>query len=338
LIVGAKGSSLDLVMNSLYFDDEIPELVNMQDANDVMDSNLATPIPVYIRFKARGFPIVGTTIDYFDFRGLTVAEGRSLAMIGECAIGSRVAEKLDLKPGDSLVSSPENIFDLAGVYPLKMNIVGVLEKTHTSDDLGVFVDLKTTWIIEGLVHGHMDVTKTDDTSVILKRTDDNVTANLKLVQYTEITEENLDSFHFHAEPTECPITAIVAVPYDEKSGTILRGRYLETEETRQIVKPKDVIDGLLENIFRIKNVLDAVIVVVGFATVLAIILVFTLSLRLRKREINTIFKLGCSRATIAKLLAAEIFIIVIISAIICAAALLLVNLYSNDLVRTLFIR
>ena len=61
---------------------------------------------------------------------------------------------LGLGPGDSLVSSPENFFDLAGVYPLKMEIVGVLETSDSPDDLAVFTDLKTNWIIMGLGHGH----------------------------------------------------------------------------------------------------------------------------------------------------------------------------------------
>jgi putative ABC transport system permease protein len=131
---------------------------------------------------------------------------------------------------------------------------------------------------------------------------------------------------------------VIAVPHDDKSGTILRGRYLNREDTRQIVRPADVIDGLLQNIFRIKNVLDAVISVVALATILAIILVFSLSLRLRQREIQTIFKLGCRRATIVRLLTAEIFIIVIMSGVFCGAMIFLVNQFSNDLVRMLFIR
>jgi putative ABC transport system permease protein len=131
---------------------------------------------------------------------------------------------------------------------------------------------------------------------------------------------------------------VIALPHDDKSGTILRGRYLSREETQQIVRPEDVIDGLLQNIFRIKNVLDAVISVVALATILAIVLVFALSLRLRQREIKTIFKLGCRRATIARLLSAEIFIIVVMSGVFCGAMVFLVNQFSNDLVRMLFIR
>ncbi len=338
LVVGAKGSALDLVMNSLYFGDEVPELISMEASEKVIETALALPIPVYVRFRTRGHPIVGTTLDYFDFRGLKIAKGRSLTMLGDCVVGAIVAERLALRPGDSLVSSPENLFDLAGVYPLKMKVTGILEKSHTSDDLAVFVDLKTVWVIEGLGHGHEDLTKVEDPQAILKRDEMNITASAKLFQYTEITEDNLNSFHFHGDPSIYPITAVIAVPHDTKSETILRGRYLSGEEKHQIAKPEDVIDGLLQNIFRIKNVLDAVISVVALATVMAIVLVFTLSLRLRQREINTIFKLGCSRMTIARLLASEIFIIVFSSGVLCSVMVLIVNQFSNDLVRMLFIR
>jgi putative ABC transport system permease protein len=338
LVVGAKGSALDLVMNTLYFGDEVPELINMEASDRAMDTDLAIPIPLYVRFRARGNPIVGTTLDYFEFRGLKVAEGRQLAVLGDCVLGAKVAESLKLRPGDSLVSSPETLFDLAGIYPLKMKVVGVLEKSHTSDDLAVFVDMKTAWVIQGLGHGHQDVTKLKDPTLVLKRSDTNVAATAKLYHYTEISEKNLDSFHFHGNLSAYPITAVLVVPHDTKSGTILRGRYLTKEEKHQIVKPEEVIDGLLQSIFRIKNVLDAVISVVALATILAIILVFALSLRLRQREIQTIFKLGCRRATIARLLTAEIVIIVLISGVLCGALIFLVNSFANDLVRMLFIR
>jgi len=148
----------------------------------------------------------------------------------------------------------------------------------------------------------------------------------------------MSSFHFHGNMSAYPISAVIAVPYDAKSGTILRGRYLSKEETQQILQPEAVIDGLLQNIFRIKNVLDAVIAVVALAMVLAVILVFTLSLRLRQREIQTIFKIGCSRMTIAKLIAAEILIIVVCSAFLCGIMMVAVQSISNDIVRMLFIR
>ena len=338
LLVGAKGSSLDLVMSTLYFGDEHPEAITMAAVERIWEADLALAIPIYVRFKARGFPIVGTSLDYFDFRGLRIANGRSLAVLGDCVLGARVAKDLGLQPEDHLVSSPETLFDLAGVYPLKMKVVGVLAETHTSDDRAVFVDLKTAWVIQGLGHGHQDVTRLTDPSLVLKRTESNVAATAKLYHFTEITAENIESFHFHGDTNLYPISAVIAVPHDDKSGTILMGRYIGKDEQLQILRPTEVIDGLLQTIFRIKNVLDAVVTVVGLATLMAIVLVFALSLRLRQREIQTVFKIGGSRLTIARLLSAEVLIIALGSSLLCAMGIAAVRLAADDLVRMLFIR
>ena len=337
LVVGARGSALDLVMNTLYFGDELPQTITALAADTVTATGLAVAIPLHIRFQARGYPIVGTTLDYFDFRSLQLASGRPLVMLGECVLGAQVAAELGLGPGDSLVSSPETVFDLAGIYPLKMTVVGVLEQDHSPDDAAVFVDIKTAWIIEGLGHGHEDVTRTSDASVLIERTESNVTANAKLMQYTEITAENRGAFHFHGDTRGYPLTAVLTVPEDARSGTILRGRYLE-DAAYQIIQPRDVIDGLLENIFQIKDVIDGVIVIVGLATLLAIVLVFALSIRLRARELDTIFRLGCSRLTSVQLLGSEILIIVLLSGALVAGALLVVNVHASDLVHLLIIR
>ena len=133
------------------------------------------------------------------------------------------------------------------------------------------------------------------------------------------------------------ITPSLAVPTDPKSGTLLRGRYVSQETLIQIVQPAEVIDGLLQNIFQIKNVIDAIIVLVGIATMLAIVLVFALSLRLRQREIDTVFKLGCRRMTIARLMAAEIVIIIVFSSFLCVGLMTVVEYFKHDLVRMAFI-
>ena len=337
LVVGARGSTLDLAMNTLYFSNEVPQSIVSQAAGEVTATALAMGIPLHVRFQARGYPIVGSTLDYFDFRALEIASGRPLVRLGECVLGAQVAAELGLGPGDTLVSSPETVFDLAGIYPLKMRIVGVLAQNHSPDDLAVFVDIKTAWVIEGLGHGHEDVTKTSDASVLIERTESNVTANTKLLQYTEITETNRDAFHFHGDTSGYPLTAVLAVPADDRFGTILRGRYLEDAD-HQIIRPREVIDGLLENIFQIKDVIDGVIFIVGLATLLAIVLVFALSIRLRARELDTIFRLGCSRLTSVQLLVAEMLIIALISGVLVVAALLVVNVYASDLVHLLIIR
>jgi len=320
LIFGAPGSALELAMNTLYFDDERPASIPARAIDEVVATGFARVIPVYARFAARGFPVVGTEIDYFEFRGLRIGNGRQMALIGECVLGAEVAEALGVGPGDHLVTAPEAVFDLAGVYPLKMTVAGVLEPARSADDRAVFVDIKTAWIIEGLTHGHADLASIDDASVVLSREKGLVTANAKLMQYREITEANIDSFHVHGDDGHFPLSALIAIPRDEKSGALLRGRYLDGDATLKVIEPASVIDGLLDTVFRIKQMLDAVIVVIASATLLAVFLVFALSLRLRSKEMETNAMLGCNRSTTVRLLAAEVFVIA--TASIALAALL----------------
>jgi putative ABC transport system permease protein len=265
-------------------------------------------------------------LDYFDFRGLAPAEGAMLAMLGECVLGADAAAALGLKPGDTLLTAPENLFDLAGVYPLKLHVAGVLGKSHSPDDQAVFIDLKTAWVIDGLGHGHAEAKPGTD-----------LAADARLVTYTEITPDNLDSFHFHGDPATYPVSAVIAVPHDRKSAALLRGRYLDPEAKTQIVIPAEAMGGLLQNIFRVGALFDAVLALVGGAALSALGLVFALSLRLRQKEMQTIFLLGCSRLTTFRLLAAEIALVVLASAAVCLVLLQPLQSRAGELVRHLVI-
>ncbi len=322
LIIGAKGSPLELALNSLYFESDMPPKMTFAEAQRVADSGLATAIPLYIRFNARTFPIVGTTLDYFDFRGLEVSKGRKMAVLGECVLGTDVATNLKLEPGQHIVSSPESVFDIAGVYPLKMKVVGILSPTGTPDDRIVLVDLKTTWIIEGLAHGHQDMSKPEAAAGVLKREGNTVIANASVILYNEITPDNMDSFHFHGDTAGFPITAIIAAPHDEKSGTLLQGKYLGDDELVQIVKPSTVMDELLGTVLTVQNYVVAAVVVIGFSTLMTSVLVFMLSLRLRKREIEAMHRIGGSKARVLGLLSTEIAAVLLIG-FACAGLLTL---------------
>jgi putative ABC transport system permease protein len=337
LLVGAKGSPLELVLNSLYLESEAPETLRYAQVDRIAESELAQPIPLYVRFHAREHPIVGTTLEYFEFRGLRFAAGRAMAVLGECVVGARVAESLGVGPGDSVVSSPESVFDLAGVYPLKMRVVGVLEPAHTPDDLAIFADLKTAWIIEGLGHGHRDLARLEARSAVLSRRGDTIVANASVVQYNEIGQENIDSFHFHGDLSGYPITAVIAVPETGKSGVILMGRYQGAEEAGQIVRPIEVMQELLETILTIQSYVVTAVVIVGAATLATAALVFLLSLRLRRREIETMMKLGGSRLAVASVLVSEMAVVLVLSTALAGGLTLLTSRFGSAAIRALLL-
>jgi putative ABC transport system permease protein len=216
-----------------------------------------------------------------------------------------------------------------------MRAAGVLRRAHAPDDLAVFVDLRTAWIIGGLGHGHQDLATVEDQDVLLKAEGNEYTANAKLLQYNEITEANLDSFHFHGDTSRFPISAIIAVPNDTKSADLLRGRFLSADETCQILRPVDVIRDLTGTLFRIEGILQSVFGMLGFATVLLVALVIMLSLRLRQREMQTMFKLGCSRSMIAGLVTAELGIIVAASGAFTLCLTMITGRYVDNILRGL---
>jgi putative ABC transport system permease protein len=318
LLVGARGSPLELVLNSLYFSSEHPELIDYSEVTRITDSGLADAIPLYVRFRSRIYPIVGTSLDYFAFRDLDFVSGRPMAVLGECVVGANVAESLGIAPGDAMISSPETVFDLAGIYPLKMKVTGVLARAATPDDDAIFVDVKTTWIIEGLGHGHQDLSAPEAAPGILSRSEENIVANASIVQYNEVTEGNIGSFHFHGNLAGYPLTAVLALPRNEKSGVILRGRYTDDGARSQIVRPVTVINELLDTILTIQQFIVSAVIMVGLATIATAALVFMLSLRLRRSEIDTMLKIGGSRPRVASMLLAEVFIVIILSSSLAA--------------------
>ena len=337
LVIGAKGSPLELVHNTLYFESDVPAPMRSEEVTRGAESGLAWVIPVYTRFRARGHPIIGTTLDYFEFRGLEIAGGRAMAVLGECVLGSDGAGKIGGGPGGHVVSSPENVFDLAGVYPLRMKVVGVLERTHTPDDRVIFVDLKTSWVIEGLGHGHQDMSQPEAAPGVLRREGNKFIANASVRQFNEITPDNIESFHFHGDTGEFPVTAALVVPHDEKSSALLQGRYLSQNERVQVAVPSSVMDELLSTILTVQSYVVTAVIVVGVSTLATAALVFMLSLRLRRREIQTMMKIGGSRGSVLGVLASEIVVVLAVGIVLAGGLTALTSRFGSEIIRAVIL-
>lgn len=337
LIIGAKGNSTDLVINTLYFEQTEIEALDMHILEELDKTGFGLAIPMVSYFEAREFPIIGTNLDYFEFRDLAIREGRTLRYVGECVLGERVAERLDLRPGDRLVSSPENFMDLAGIYPLEMEVVGILEPSGSPDDLAIFTDLKTNWIIMGLGHGHQDLQQVNDPGLVLDRDSSHVTASSKLFIYNKIDGKDLESFHFHGDPGDYPVSSVLFIPASNKASTLLRGRFESGDMKDQVVVPSVVVDHLLQSIFRIKQIFNTIFILVGLATLLILGLTVTLSLRLRKDELYTMFTIGSSRNKIFQIIGFELLILMLMSLLVAVILYSITGYFVEDFIRLFII-
>ncbi len=311
-IVGTKGSALDLMMTALYFKKEILASLSLKEMPE-------GGIPLHVRFEAQKAPIVGTALEYFAFRGLALKAGKQITRLGDCVLGARLADERGLKPGDAIFSTPEQTFDMAGTYPLKMRIAGVLTANGTPDDDAVFCDLKTAWLIEGRAHGHDDVKGTD----VLQEEEHNTVANAAVRMFQEVTEANLNSFHFHGDTGEYPISAAIVVPPDAKTEALMAGQYAKSK-TAQLIRPRDDMEGLLTQLVRLEGFATTMLLTTAGAALFVSALVFALSFRLRKREFTTLEDIGVSRVSLIRVKSLEIVLIALfamgIAALLFAAA------------------
>lgn len=335
LLLGQAGSPLELVFNGLYFTKPAIATLPYGGTEAIAADGLATVIPLYARYAAADHRIVGTTLDYFDFRGLEIREGRGLIDLGECVVGSGVAAQNGIVPGDSVISTPETLFDLAGVYPLKMKVVGVLAPSGTPDDAAIFVDLKTAWIIEGLGHGHEEADKLGEEARLaaLSGSDDGgVRLNASVVQYNEVTEENVDDFHFHGEIADYPVTAAIVIPVDAKAQALLKGRYGKAGGP-QLISPGTEMDELFATVFSVQDFVLRLLGAIGVATLAIGALVFLLSNRLRRDEFRHLRHLGADPGTVRALVLFEGAFVVVTSLMMAGAGLAILRIVAPILVR-----
>jgi putative ABC transport system permease protein len=319
LLLGAPGSPLELVFNALYFNKPSVPPLAYGTGQEITRETGAKAIPIHAKFQARGFRVVGTSLEYFRFRELTPSQGTLFLRLGDCVLGAGVAKRLKLGPGDRIISTPEQLFDIAGVYPLRMRITGVLKANGTPDDQAIFCDVKTAWVIEGIGHGHEEPKK-QNPNAVLETKGSNVALDSSIYEFQEITPENVGSFHFHGDPAAFPLTAAIVLPPDQKTETILLGRYRSGKAQAWMNRPGATMAELFDTVFRVRDFVVVALAVVGVCAVAIMGLVFALSNRLRTDEFLYLANLGAPSSTVRGLVAFEA-VFVTVSSVLLAAGL-----------------
>lgn len=314
LVAGAPGAAIDLVLAALYFRGSPSTTFPVGALSPIVDDGLATVYPLVLGDRAKRAPLVGTDPDYLRFRGLTCTTGRPFVAAGECVLGAAVAARTGVAVGEGILTEPRELFDLAGAYPLRMSVVGVLGPTGQPDDEAIFTTTGTAWIVQGLGHGHESLETADDPELVMGEVDGTIVGTAKVREYVEITAENRDSFHFHGATTDLPVDAAIVVPTDSRDGTILYARAETDRLDVQLVRSREVIDDLLVETFRVRRILLAVVGAVAGGTLLLLAVVVALSVRIRAAEIETMHLIGCGRGRVPIFIATEIVLLFLLAA------------------------
>ncbi|AXG73224.1 permease [Flavobacterium arcticum] len=172
LVLGAKGSPLQLILSSVYQVDAPTGNINYIEAKKWMDNPFVeTAIPLAFGDNYRGFRIVGTTPDYLDKYGADIKEGKVFTENFEVVVGSAIAEKMQLKIGDTFFGSHGDSEEGEVHKNHAYKVVGIASKTDKIVDNLILCTIPSVWAMhdhehtEGEAHDHDAHDHHDDEAV-----------------------------------------------------------------------------------------------------------------------------------------------------------------------------
>jgi len=150
LVVGAKGSPLQLILSSVYHVDIPTGNIPLADAEKLKTNPLIkATVPLALGDSYEGFRIVGTDHDYVSLYEGKTAEGRLWEKPYEAVLGSEVAAHGRLKIGDKFIGSHGLVEGGEKHEHSPYTIVGLLAPSGSVLDRLVLTSVESVWEIHG---------------------------------------------------------------------------------------------------------------------------------------------------------------------------------------------
>ncbi len=164
LVLGAKGSPLQLVLSSVYQIDAPPGNISFDQAQQWMNNPFVDrAIPLAYGDNYRGYRIVGTNEDYLSHYGSKIAEGRVFTSDFEVVIGAEVAKTLQLKIGDQIIGNHGESEEGEKHEDHPYTIVGIAEPTGKVIDYLILSNISSVWHMHEHEHVHVHEDEDEDT-------------------------------------------------------------------------------------------------------------------------------------------------------------------------------
>jgi len=266
LVVGAKGSPLQLILCSVFHIDFPTGNINLAEAERVAKHPMVKKaIPMALGDSYQGYRIVGTTHEYATLYGASLKEGNLWKDALEVTVGAVAAEQLKLKVGDTFVSAhglTEGGHDHEAHH---YNVVGILAEHHNVLDNLILTSIQSVWLAHDL-----------DVSTVPER-----------------TPSNLVPGHFAADSSK-EVTSLI-VQYRNPMAIIQLPRFINSQSNLQAAAPAFETARLLSILGVGADVLRGFAVVLILISSLSIFLVLYNSMKERRYDLAIMRSMGASR-------------------------------------------
>jgi putative ABC transport system permease protein len=157
LVVGAKGSPLQLILSSIFYVDFPTGNIPLKDAEALEHNPLVKlSVPLALGDNYNGYRIVGTDNRFVQLYGLSLATGKYWEKDFEVSIGSNIAATQKLKVGDHFFGA----HGLTGNGDIHKNhayiVTGILKPQGNVTDNLVMTNVSSVWRMHETKEVHAD--------------------------------------------------------------------------------------------------------------------------------------------------------------------------------------
>lgn len=150
LVVGAKGSPLQLILSAVYQMDSPTGNIPLSEVKRLQKHPLVKySIPLAYGDSYQGYRIVGTEEKYLEHYDAQFATGQVWANDFEAVIGGVAAENLGLRLGDHFHGSHGLVDDMHVHEEEAYHVTGILKPTGTVVDRLILTNIGSVWHIHG---------------------------------------------------------------------------------------------------------------------------------------------------------------------------------------------
>ena len=148
MVVGAKGSPLQLILSSVYHIDSPTGNISLEEAEEISNNKMVgSSIKLLYGDNYKGYRIVGAEKKLIELYKGVIKEGKEWDSPYEVLVGSKVYEKLNIKLGDDLITS-HGLRETGQSHSDKsFKVVGLLESSNSVMDQLIITSPESVWNI-----------------------------------------------------------------------------------------------------------------------------------------------------------------------------------------------
>lgn len=222
MVVGAKGSPLQLVLSSVLHIDNPTGNISYTEVQKLSKNPIIKDaVPISYGDNYKGYRIVGSTLGFAKLYEAELLEGKEVSQSLEVVLGNDVAKKLGLKLGDTFLSSHGLTENTIEEHDQSFTVVGIYKPAYKVIDRLIITNLASIWD----VHYHEE--------------------EKEEIHDTHEHEENHEHEHNTHEADEREVTSIL-VSFKSPMGLMTMPRNINAQTNMQAALPKYELERLFQ--------------------------------------------------------------------------------------------